>query len=245
MQPADPSLLCDASCVRLVSLHLDVLEAELDLLDAQERARAARFATPQLQRRFIAAHTGLRRVLGWAADVAPEALAFESDALGKPALAGVDGLHFSLSHCGGQALVALAPAPVGVDIEALIQRDADLLASQILTPAELGRWRLLGLHHRPEALTEAWTWKEALLKACGLGLRVDPATLTAAPGEVQLPGAARFRLDPVPAAPGHCAALAQSLPARPLRRFRLLPESQLQSLGLHPSSPQPGPDWAA
>lgn len=223
-----PSPLQDTASVRVIALHLDALEAEFELLDAEERARAIRFATPLLQRRFIAAHTALRRLLGWAVEAPPQSLQIQPDALGKPVLVNHSGMHFSLSHCGGQALLALDVAPVGVDIEALIQRDTEVLAMQILAPAELEHWRRSPLSHRVEALTEAWTRKEALLKACGLGLRTDPASFEAPEGEIDLAHAGRFILQTLPAAPGHCAALAQTPPARRLRCYRLLPGHELQ-----------------
>ncbi|MBE5316901.1 MAG: 4'-phosphopantetheinyl transferase superfamily protein [Xanthomonadales bacterium] len=225
------SLLRDDASVRVVELHLDALEADFDLLDAAERARAVRFATPQLQRRFIAAHVALRRVLGWAANIDPAALRIDADPQGKPCLPEHPGLHFSLSHCGGQALVALDAAPVGVDIEALIQRDTDVLAPQILGRGELEAWRRLPLGHRVEALTEAWTRKEAALKACGFGLRVDPASFEAPLGVLDLGPGRRFHLRDLRAAPGHCAALAQTQPPRPLQRLRLQAEGVLQTLG--------------
>ncbi len=224
-------LLRDDACVRVVELHLDALEAEFELLDSVERARAVRFATPPLQRRFVAAHTALRRLLGWAARVEPAALHIGADAQGKPCLPEHPGLHFSLSHCGGQALVALDASPVGVDIEALIQRDTDVLAQQILAPRELEAWRRLPLSHRVEALTESWTRKEAALKACGFGLRVDPASFEAPLGPLDLGPGRRFQLRDLPAVPGHCAALAQTPPQRPLRRFRLQAEGVLLAVG--------------
>ena len=226
--PTAPTLSV-AARVCVVALHLDVLEADFELLDASERARAVRFATPQLQRRFIAAHGGLRRVLAQASGQPAAELVIAQDALGKPFLPGTPGLHFSLSHCGGQALVALAEAPLGVDIEALIQRDTGVLATQILTPAELSRWQLLPQYEQIESLTEAWTRKEALLKACGLGLRMVPSTLDGSPGEAAVPAGGRFWLSGLSAAPGHCAALAQSLPARSVQCFRLRAQGQLQA----------------
>lgn len=230
------SLLQDAACTRVVALHLDGLEADFELLDSEERARAVRFATPLLQRRFIAAHTALRRLLGWATAQPAQSLRIVADALGKPVLADVPDLHFSLSHCGGQALLALDSAPVGIDVEALIQRDTEVLARQILAPTELERWRRAPLAHRVELLTESWTRKEAALKACGLGLRTDPASFEAAEGELELAHGGRFLLRTLAAAPGHCAALAQTPPARPLCLLRLLPAQQLQHASLEAGS---------
>lgn len=232
---ANAAALQAIDAVHVVALSLDLLGAELELLDADERQRAARFATPLLQRRFIAAHVGLRRLLGMALDASPAELRFTVDALGKPCVLGAPARHFSLSHCGGQALVAIAPAPLGIDLEALIQRDTELLAERILTPRELGRWRLLPQIDRTESLTEAWTLKEALLKACGLGLRVDPVTLEVDEGEPASIDGRRFQLQRLLAVPGHCAALAQSVPALPLRGWRLLPGGGMEPLRVHPA----------
>ena len=232
--------LADPGCVRVVAMALDSLPADLAVLDEHERARAARFATPVLQRRFVAAHAALRQLLGWAAGVDPATLRVEADRQGKPVLADHPQLHFSLSHCGGQALVALARAPLGVDIEAMIQRDVALLAEQILSPAERGRWLQRPAAEQARALTEAWTGKEALLKACGFGLRVDPVTLELGHGEHVLPGGGRWFLRALPCAPGHVAALAQPLPLQPVQRFELAPEPAAPSrLALHllPSEP--------
>jgi len=242
---AHANVLQADNAVHVVALSLDLLGAELELLDAGERQRAARFATPQLQRRFIAAHVGLRRLLGMALGLPPAELRFSADALGKPCLLGEGRRHFSLSHCGGQALVAIAPAPLGVDLEALIQRDTELLAERILTPRELGRWRLLPQIDRTEALTEAWTLKEALLKACGLGLRVDPVTLEIFEGEATDINGRRFHLQRLLAVPGHCAALAQASPVLPLCGWRLLPDGGLEPLPVQPSSTTGGTSWAA
>jgi 4'-phosphopantetheinyl transferase len=234
------SLFASEAHVRVVAMALDDLPAQLDVLDDAERARAARFATPQLQRRFIAAHAALRRLLGWASGSDPTALRIRADAQGKPCLVDHPRLHFSLSHCGGQALVVLASTPLGVDIEAFIHRDTGLLADQILGPAELYRWHQLPPERQVRALTEAWTGKEALLKACGFGLRVDPVTLELGEGEHLLPGGGRWFLRPLACAPGHAAALAQPLPLQPLALFELQPAAdRAEGVHLHPLPPEP------
>ncbi|MFT4192632.1 MAG: 4'-phosphopantetheinyl transferase superfamily protein, partial [Comamonas sp.] len=88
---------------------------------------------------------------------------------GKPVLAGAAAgrLHFSLSHSGGWAAIALADRPVGVDVEALAAPDAALLAA-CATPAE--RQAIAQSDDPSAAFTALWTTREALLKAHGAGL---------------------------------------------------------------------------
>ena len=68
----------------------------------------------------------------------------------------VPGWHVSASHTDGRVAVGSAEAPVGIDLEwAAPQRFAEL-----------------------EFDATEWTRREAYLKALGVGLRTDPATVT-------------------------------------------------------------------
>nr|WP_259370591.1 4-phosphopantetheinyl transferase [Streptomyces sp. SCUT-3] len=114
-----------------------------DLLDDGERERAARFRREEDRTRYVASHIGLRRLLGAYLGAAPAAVAFVREPCplcaaphGRPAVAGqaeeAGGLHFSLSHSGGFALVALAAAPVGADLEEVPRPNVvDNLESQL------------------------------------------------------------------------------------------------------------------
>lgn len=82
------------------------------------------------------------------------------------------GLHVSLSRprSGGPALVALCEShAIGVDVEAAGAASFDGFDDVALHPEE----RCVDDHER----TRLWTRKEALLKAHGTGLAVDPRTV--------------------------------------------------------------------
>jgi 4'-phosphopantetheinyl transferase len=93
---------------------------------------------------------------------------------GKPFVEGATGLSFSASYSGPLALLAVAQdATVGADIEVLrTRRYLDRLAQRVLAPAELAQWEVLPDERRLEGFLQAWTAKEAYLKAIGKGLTV-------------------------------------------------------------------------
>ncbi|MEL6977416.1 MAG: 4'-phosphopantetheinyl transferase superfamily protein [Pseudomonadota bacterium] len=173
------------------------LAALAALLSAEERARAARFATTALSDRFIAHRGRLRELIAahlsqGGGGVDPSALRFALTPTGKPVLnpvlndeeadggaAARDPLHFNLSHCGALAALALAAAPVGVDIEQVrpIEPGAMALA---LAPEEAARLREASGAEAKAMFFRAWTLKEAFLKGDGAGLTRNPAALRVA-----------------------------------------------------------------
>ncbi|OPC81642.1 4-phosphopantetheinyl transferase [Embleya scabrispora] len=134
-----------------------------DLLDEDEKARAERGLLPGMRRRFVIAHAATRIVVGERLGRPPASLRFTRGRWGKPAVEGA-GLHFSLSHSGGIALLALASRPVGVDVElARPDLDAERLARRFFGDEE----RELVARDGNGAFTRLWTRKEACVKAVG------------------------------------------------------------------------------
>lgn len=171
-----------ARVAQLRYLDLDQLDSaalnEAPLSD-RERARADRFVTATLRRRYIGAHLFLRHVLGNACGTDPAELVFIENNWGRPALADYPHLHFNLSHSQQMALLGISPiAPIGVDIEHVQHwPDGELqsLSKTIMTASEQ-----LALQKHPapaQAFITAWTRKEACVKALGLGLSYDVQTL--------------------------------------------------------------------
>jgi 4'-phosphopantetheinyl transferase len=153
------------------------------LLDAAEKARAARFRVEHASIAYTFAHGLLRRWLAELSGLAPEGLAFTAHSGGKPRLRDHPRLCFSLSHTRGlvAAVVAL-DREVGIDVEAVDDGEmtADLLALA-LSAAERQDLEGLPPTDRREAFFRAWTRKEALLKAAGEGLSRAPAEVEVAP----------------------------------------------------------------
>ncbi len=143
----------------------------ISLLNEQERERAFRFYFKRHTHRFIQAHGIMREILGHYLDKHPADLLLTTDANGKPCLEGSD-LCFNLSHSHEYALLAVGRQySLGVDLEVFTSRSYQGVAEHMFSPEECEI-----LKRAPKALSCAvffsiWSQKEALIKACGLGLR--------------------------------------------------------------------------
>ena len=148
----------------------------LDLLDTAERDRAARFVFERHRRQHIAAHALKRLMLSAMAGAPPRSWTFEAPSGGKPrvvtpAVGPGPGPHFNISHCDGLVACAISDdLELGVDVEPVGRKAPLDLARTYFAPEE-ERW-LTGLPRadQPLGFLRLWTFKEAYIKATGLGL---------------------------------------------------------------------------
>jgi 4'-phosphopantetheinyl transferase len=159
--------------IHLWRASLDVGDAEVKalrrLLNPRELERADRFRVPQAARRFIAARAVLRSLVGRATENDPAAVEFEYGERGKPSVAGAP--FFNASDSGETVVVALASNDIGVDVECLRSvPNLDRLARRICTDFELEQMATIPDGDHDATLLRLWTFKEAALKAVGLGL---------------------------------------------------------------------------
>jgi 4'-phosphopantetheinyl transferase len=168
----------------LVALAPDRPEAlgrALDVLTDEERQRIGRFRRAADAASFAAGRALVRLALAELVGAAPAELVFDTwcelhqSAHGKPRLVEPAAeLDFSLSRAGARLLLAVSAAPVGVDVE---RRDRDI---------EVGVARIAFADDEraeledacPAAFLACWTRKEAVLKALGHGLAVDPKSVS-------------------------------------------------------------------
>lgn len=178
------------------------LYAATELLDAGERRRAGALRDVGAHRRFVTAHAMLRVLVGQRLDVDPRLLTFTPRGdYGKPELVyRPHRVHVNLASAGDRVVCAVTEhGPVGVDVEShSVIADANRFGELdriLLTSAE--RRLLADTGDRVGSLTRWWVRKEAVLKASGEGLTVEPTTLQmSAPHEApQLLG---WRGRPVP-----------------------------------------------
>jgi len=150
----------------------DVVSGYRDLLDDDEIERADRFVYDDDRRHFIAARGALRVLLARCLGRAPGRLSFAYGDHGKPGLKGDPDLSFNLSHSGDWALIAMADAVlVGIDVEQIRPLpDALEVAERFFSDHEVERVRALPESEIPIGFFNAWTRKEAFVKAVGTGL---------------------------------------------------------------------------
>lgn len=143
-------------------------EAVVDLgcLTPEERTRAGRMRSSSAGVRFARGRAVLRHVVAHHLDVALESLRLDAPGGMRPRLLGVGALQVSLAHAGDHVAVALAHAPVGVDIERVGGH------RRVPTPVmRAGKLRMVRRLASPGGMAEtAWVVHEAALKADGIGL---------------------------------------------------------------------------
>lgn len=164
-----------------IDLADQLVAADLDLLDAAERARVDRYVNPAHGARFGTARAAGKRLVGRAVGVDPQRVVFgrrpcprcASAEHGPPVVVGAEGaLHISASRRGRLAMLAISEEPVGVDVEPRGHAvDVDGVARVSLTTLELAVAMAAGSDAEREAvLLRCWTRKEAVLKAAGIGI---------------------------------------------------------------------------
>ncbi len=169
-----------ARAIRIWKIDLDLpapaLAAGWNWLGRREKQRADRFRTDTLRHRFIAAHAACRSILAAEVGSRPQALDFTETDEGKPELAAPENLQFNLSHSDSTMLLAISRRePVGVDVEAIGEGPIDDgLLDTCLTIKEQDFLRSRGAEAERDLFIRHWAAKEAVLKAEGSGLSIEP-----------------------------------------------------------------------
>jgi 4'-phosphopantetheinyl transferase len=142
-------------------------------LSTAEHARAARFGTDLLRRRWMAGRAALRFLLGNALGIDPRAVQLRHGLRGRPEIATADAPDFNVSHTGDIALIGIGAGlrrgeRIGVDIERADRSvNADGLARKFLGERERAALAPLDADARRLRFLRLWTCKEALSKATG------------------------------------------------------------------------------
>ena len=196
------------------NLETDTLsfEAAEALLSDDEKARGRRFVTASLRHRFVAGRARLRSLLGEHLGLDPRGLVFVQNEFGKPRLADHPSVHFSLSHSGDQAVLAVSEQrEIGIDIERVRPIDHLDLARRYFHPNEVAA--IEGAGDQLLAFFRIWTLKEAIVKAIGKGLSIeldtfDVSIATSPPAMVLAPEGAPRAWWLHQTTGGYCRALA-------------------------------------
>lgn len=146
-------------------------------LGEAEQARLAAMSSALARADYLALRLALRGVLAGYAGCRPAEVALTVSDGGKPAMR--HGPQFNLSHCGELALLAVAPVPVGIDLERLREVPNRLaIARRVLGEATAQELAALPAVDQNVAFLRRWTAMEARQKCYGEGVfgrRVDAA----------------------------------------------------------------------
>lgn len=212
-------LVCWTAAEGLDPAAIRRLAAELP---EDEARQAAAFVFDSDRATYIAAHAMLRRVMREILGKPPQIV---RNPLGRPQLAPTQGgpmPSFNLTHTRGFAACAVRRgAPVGIDAEDIRRPvEAAAIAARWYTPSERRLLDRLPAERRTEMFFRIWTLKEAIVKATGHGLRIEPQ---------------RFAVDPDG---GHAVIPAElGIPTR----WRLAEFSPLPHIRLAVATPGKGP----
>jgi 4'-phosphopantetheinyl transferase len=172
----------DDSTIRVWRVLLDGrFPSETDLrecLSAEERSRAERIRGVVERRRFVAARIALRHILARYQGGSAAALPLARESGGRPFVAGGSSYAFSLTHSADLALIAVAGQAVGVDVERVrpvgyMRR----IARRVLHDDTVRALAALPAERRRIAFLDAWTQREAHVKALGGGIFRTPDDL--------------------------------------------------------------------
>lgn len=189
--PANLSLAPDEVHVWRISLTqpVAVIQQCRHTLSGDELSRAKRFHFERDRQRFIVARGGLCQIISRYTKKKPLELRFGYTDYGKPFLSqpAETGLRFNLSHAGDLALYAIAhERDLGLDIEQIRpMADALQIAERFFSVPENRALQIVPPAQRDEAFFNAWTRKEAYIKAIGEGLShpLDSFDVSLKPGE--------------------------------------------------------------
>lgn len=155
-----------------------LLSAMLALLNDAERAQQLRFHFADDRLRYLATRALVRTVLSRYAPIAPAGWNFTPNEYGRPAIANghpqARTLSFNLSHTRGLIAMAVTRDRVlGVDVENLTTRQVSGgIAEHFFSPAEVAELATVPEERRQDRFFEYWTFKEAYIKARGMGLSI-------------------------------------------------------------------------
>ena len=146
------------------------------LLNPEEVSKEGRFLFADDRKRYLVTRAMVRMLLSRYAPVEPERWEFSRNAYGRPGIANAmdetRGLTFNLSHTRG--LIALAVTrdrELGVDVENVVARSTSVdIAERFFSPVEVAELSCVPAERQQDRFFEYWTFKEAYIKARGMGL---------------------------------------------------------------------------
>jgi len=158
----------------ITDVHLH--SAYRELLNAEEKNQEQRFYFERDQRRYLITRALVRTVLSRYEPVHPREWIFSSNAYGRPEVANApakdSGLSFNISHTHSLIVMGVTRSrALGVDVENFRAREVSMdIADRYFAPQEVTALNAVPPHQQQYRFFEYWTFKEAYIKARGMGL---------------------------------------------------------------------------
>ena len=162
--------------LKMIDRNIEVYIGKLDTFLKQQQKDFPDFRTFNDYKKQQIKHIK-NKLLAQKLSVNPTDLQFAKHEYGKPYLLGHT-LHFNHSHSQQYYALALSERvkDIGIDVEELDRKvRLDSLAQHAFHADEYATWQ--NLEQDREFWFKVWTTKEAVLKASGLGIRLDLNTL--------------------------------------------------------------------
>ena len=176
----EPSSSCDFNLnaqahIWKIPLKISNTQSEqfLSWFDSDERERAARFYFEKDQKSYTSTRGNLRLLLGKYLQQKPDFFKFSYNEWGKPFLKDQN-IQFNVSHSKEVGLLAFCTDhPIGVDIEWKRPDFGGLkIAQRFFSDTEISELEGLPEKDQRQGFFNAWSRKEAYIKAAGKGLAI-------------------------------------------------------------------------
>lgn len=152
-----------------------ISEYEL-LLSAEEKSQQKKFRFDDDRKRYLVTRALVRTVLSRYSGLAPEEWEFDKNENGKPCVSGAhtgdQTIRFNLSHTKNLIVLAVSRSrDLGVDVENYRDRIASMqVAKRFFSQQEFEYLSSVPVSKQQKLFFEYWTFKEAYLKARGIGI---------------------------------------------------------------------------
>lgn len=171
------------------SLVFGNIQNKIDLLSFDESLKATRFHFEKDRHLYETAHISLRLILSLYQNISPAKIKFVFGKNGKPFLEKTQNprnIAFNLSHTFDLVAVGITSFPqIGIDVEFTDSKEINRdLISQISTKEEFKIYEKQSLSLQNKLFFKLWTRKEALLKASGTGLSIEPNQVCVEPNDI-------------------------------------------------------------
>jgi 4'-phosphopantetheinyl transferase len=155
--------------------NMDMLESQfhtfISNLKEDETSRYEKLVDSSKQRIHMACRGLLRLVVSQYVRQDPKQIQFSYNSYGKPYLLSHPAFMFNVSHSGNWFYIIVSQNDeIGIDCELINNKNIGNLARKILNRKDYAQFKDLSQQVKPKRLIQAWTQKEAFIKAIGKGL---------------------------------------------------------------------------